>query len=815
MTSLIQTAMFRNGQSYRSRLTAPQSFRHHQHQSNSSEQGNCTLAGVRSLPLSPSKANYQQIDTLQRPTNGVGERWAPAYSGPPSIQPPPYNIPPPAATASAPGSRLHMQPTMAPVSRLPVQPQRQFQPRNPPTADKLSHIPKAIVNQRPAQAVRPSLRPPAPLTFPRTNPIAIAGASGGDAVNGGGVGTTKSNARSDMFSNFSPRFMNTAEDFRPRTCPPERSGSADILSQTSAAVSDSLPIFQRISDSNSSNSRSAGVLFYSTRAPMQTQHTQQQQQQYQHHQKMHHRDVNDAPTSLPFQKYPASNQMDHFDYLDEGPSLNSASGSVSTESGADSKLTNGSCFNGPRAIDLNSRPAMDPGISVETSKESFRADTQKKWIVDETNKPSSSSAPMAPPLSPPSYPTQLGPRLSDEQLMGLQPGQLLARFRKAEAEITRLMMEHGKTVRELNKQLKNASSETQSIRDEYRRYCEDNQELRDLCCFLDDDRQKGRKLAREWQRFGRYTASVMRQEVSAYQTKLKDLDSKQQDLLKDNLELKELCLYLDEERQTSHHIQHQQNGSATLTGLCMNCGTALNHPRDDGDGSSSSTAAEEPRSQSVDAGDSSAYGSGGSRSGSGGCIDSQSLPAMSDGPEQALQRHRSLLNERILQYIRSLERRIALQSCPNSTASLPEASISSTTTSHTGEPAEVGQMTNGVTTSRCDPPALGATLNRPDAVAQAMLVLDVQEQLSLCPRASSTAALTADFSPNSTEFPDLSHSMYNEATPASAATVVEDVCVENRAINGQRGAPSLDSSEEALIRQMCNVVWKKLEETPS
>lgn len=46
---------------------------------------------------------------------------------------------------------------------------------------------------------------------------------------------------------------------------------------------------------------------------------------------------------------------------------------------------------------------------------------------------------------------------------------------------------------------------------------DDNQELRDLCCFLDDDRQKGRKLAREWQRFGRYTASVMRQEVSNYQ----------------------------------------------------------------------------------------------------------------------------------------------------------------------------------------------------------------------------------------------------------------------------------------------------------
>lgn len=63
-------------------------------------------------------------------------------------------------------------------------------------------------------------------------------------------------------------------------------------------------------------------------------------------------------------------------------------------------------------------------------------------------------------------------------------------------------------------------------------------ELRDLCCFLDDDRQKGRKLAREWQRFGRYTASVMRQEVSAYQNKLRELDTKQQELIKDNLELK-------------------------------------------------------------------------------------------------------------------------------------------------------------------------------------------------------------------------------------------------------------------------------------
>lgn len=103
--------------------------------------------------------------------------------------------------------------------------------------------------------------------------------------------------------------------------------------------------------------------------------------------------------------------------------------------------------------------------------------------------------------------------------------------------------------------------EVAALREANRRLAEDNRELRDLCCFLDDDRQRGRKLAREWQRFGRYTASVMRQEVSAYRSKLRELDDRQQELIKDNLELKELCLYLDEER----------SGAA----------------RDDGDGSSS------------------------------------------------------------------------------------------------------------------------------------------------------------------------------------------------------------------------------------
>lgn len=87
-------------------------------------------------------------------------------------------------------------------------------------------------------------------------------------------------------------------------------------------------------------------------------------------------------------------------------------------------------------------------------------------------------------------------------------------------------------------QSRRMAAEIRTLKEANQRLSDDNQELRDLCCFLDDDRQKGRKLAREWQRFGRYTASVMRQEVSAYQAKLRELDTKQQELIKDNLELK-------------------------------------------------------------------------------------------------------------------------------------------------------------------------------------------------------------------------------------------------------------------------------------
>ncbi|XP_055849349.1 coiled-coil domain-containing protein 85C [Episyrphus balteatus] len=250
---------------------------------------------------------------------------------------------------------------------------------------------------------------------------------------------------------------------------------------------------------------------------------------------------------------------------------------------------------------------------------------------------------------------------------------------------------------EPSRQLQPLITELRALKEANQRLVDDNQELRDLCCFLDDDRQKGRKLAREWQRFGRYTASVMRQEVSAYQTKLRQLDDKQQELITDNLELKELCLYLDEERA---HI--------ATNSICANCSTPVRGTlRDDGDGSSSSTNAEE------------------------------TISALRSYERQYPDVHlSSTLNDQTLQYVRSLERRI--------------------------QQLEEERMSGSENVSQRTPEPIPG---RPEAVIRALQVLEVREQLE------------RDRFGNLTGMP-----------------------IEH-----------MDDGEKAIVREMCNVVWRKLE----
>ncbi|KAH0817433.1 hypothetical protein GEV33_005358 [Tenebrio molitor] len=283
-----------------------------------------------------------------------------------------------------------------------------------------------------------------------------------------------------------------------------------------------------------------------------------------------------------------------------------------------------------------------------------------------------------------------------------------------------------------NRHMQSILGELRALKEANQRLADDNQELRDLCCFLDDDRQKGRKLAREWQRFGRYTASVMRQEVSAYQNKLRELDNKQQELIKDNLELKELCLYLDEER----------GGNS----ICPSCGSApAGNMRDDGDGSSSSTNADEPAVPQQ-------FTAGGNP------------PRRSASRERILHenlaRQRSTFNDQIMQYVRNLEQRVK-QLEEDKRALTHKINQIATTT---GDPSIAIPPDAGV----------GVLSGRPEAVVRALQVLEVREQLEREGRMPERA--------------------------------------ENMSDNTSQ---DMDDGEKALVREMCNVVWRKLEEGPS
>ncbi|XP_055358805.1 coiled-coil domain-containing protein 85A-like isoform X2 [Betta splendens] len=180
---------------------------------------------------------------------------------------------------------------------------------------------------------------------------------------------------------------------------------------------------------------------------------------------------------------------------------------------------------------------------------------------------------------------------ADEELLKRSKDELLRRLRRAEAEKTSVIAEHGKVMREVNRRLQLHLNEIRSLKDMNQKLQEDNQELRGLCCFLDDDRQKGKRVMREWQRLGRYSASLMRKEVTIYLRKLKELEQRQAELIWENMELKEVCLMLDEEEATAagkaervgpgcRRSMDSQNTLAPAPGLL----------RDVGDGSSGSSA---------------------------------------------------------------------------------------------------------------------------------------------------------------------------------------------------------------------------------
>lgn len=420
---------------------------------------------------------------------------------------------------------------------------------------------------------------------------------------------------------------------------------------------------------------------------------------------------------------------------------------------------------------------------------------------DGWDKPPAAAKPAGSPEGPQGMATVATPRgrPSNEELLRKPPQEILRWLQKVEAENLKLMYDHGAMMQDVNRRMQVHLMEIRQLREVNERLQRDSQELRDLCCFLDDDRQKGRKLAREWQRFGRYTASVMRQEVSAYQGKLRGLDARQQDLIRDNIQLKELCLYLDQERSQT---------------LCTNCGGVLPEGRrDDGDGSSSSTITTQdevpsplpcspppPRpspslppvpSSGIPNGTANGHVRPPSIVPNGSRLPSRSQPpTRTPAIKEAIHRHRSVINEQVLRYIRNLEKRIEIleaekgivkssphDDVPQKPAQQSQGGLDKKYQSgiprapHYRKADDAGHIVpppvsqgTGKNTSDSTEPYVGVA--RPEAVVHAMKVLEVHEQL-------------------------------------------------DKATDSELEYEELAEGEKALVREMCNVVWRKLEDGPA
>ncbi|XP_075048509.1 coiled-coil domain-containing protein 85C isoform X2 [Mixophyes fleayi] len=351
-------------------------------------------------------------------------------------------------------------------------------------------------------------------------------------------------------------------------------------------------------------------------------------------------------------------------------------------------------------------------------------------------------------------------KISEEELLRSSKEDLIKRLRKVEGEKMSLMVEHGNLMKDVNRRLQVHLHEIRGLKEVNQKLQDDNQELRELCCFLDDDRQKGKKLSREWQRFGRHTASVMWKEVGGYQQKLKELETKQEALVRDNLELKEIVLMLDEERNGagSRSSIDSQNSLSNLNG-----GTST---RDVGDGSSTSST-----------------GSAGSpdhhhhHSKPG---ENKSGTIRRSGDDlSTLPHHRSIpngLNDSSSSYIRQLETKVKLLEDDHKLLS-QHSSHSELRTLRKGlspyhsesqlsalsqypEPLQNGSARIPSDLSSTPPGGYIPVVQKPEAVVHAMKVLEVHENLDR-------------------QAPD----SYEE---------------------------DLSEKEKAIVREMCNVVWRKL-----
>ncbi|XP_049613567.1 coiled-coil domain-containing protein 85C-B isoform X1 [Syngnathus scovelli] len=375
-------------------------------------------------------------------------------------------------------------------------------------------------------------------------------------------------------------------------------------------------------------------------------------------------------------------------------------------------------------------------------------------------------------------------QMSDDELLRGGKEELLRLLRRVDGEKMNLMIEHGNLRKDINRRLQVHLHEIRSLKEINQKLQDDNQELRELCCFLDDDRQKGKKLSREWQRFGRYTASAMWKEVGAYMLKLKELEANQETVLRENTELKEIILMLDEERNGAGS-RSSIDSQSSLSNLNGGTGTV----RDVGDGSSTSSAGSagspdhhnhsHPHNHvNKPAAESTKLGQPMRRS-----MDDLSVP----------HHHRSIpngLNDPSSNYIRQLETKVRILEDDNNKL-LSQA--------HNRFSLSQIQM------KKCNPGDLRA-------LRKGMTLYHSESQLSSLPqRQDALHNMVSGRLPTSESSPATGYLSCVQKPEA----VVHAMKVLEVHENLDKQVPEdyeddLSEKEKAIVREMCNVVWRKL-----
>ncbi|KAM4632973.1 coiled-coil domain-containing protein 85C-B isoform 2-T2 [Polymixia lowei] len=380
-----------------------------------------------------------------------------------------------------------------------------------------------------------------------------------------------------------------------------------------------------------------------------------------------------------------------------------------------------------------------------------------------------------------------GPRdldkLTDDELLRCSKEDLLQRLRRVDGEKMNLMIEHGNMMKDINRRLQLHLHEIRTLKEINQKLQDDNHELRELCCFLDDDRQKGKKLSREWQRFGRYTASAMWKEVGAYMMKLKELEANQDSVMRENSELKEIILMLDEERNGAGS-RSSIDSQSSLTNLNGGTGTV----RDVGDGSSTSStgSAGSPDHHNHNHNHSHIHKPT-SESSKLGTTMRRSMDDLS-----APHHHRSIpngLNDPSSNYIRQLETKVRILEDDNNKLLSQACSRYSL---------------SQIQTKKCNPGDLRA-------LRKGMTLYHSESQLSSLPQRQDAMHMGTGRLPTSESSPATGYLSCVQKPEA----VVHAMKVLEVHENLDKQVPEdyeedLSEKEKAIVREMCNVVWRKL-----